>query len=177
MRKGKSLLGLRVIDEATGTVLGQVKDLIFDHETDQALALLLSEKELFGLIDAQIIPWNQIVHIGVDVITVPSRQSRISAGADPRVKAVMNRKTALSGTHVYTTDGQNLGTLADAFFEEKTGRITGYEISGGFVSDTIAGKRFLPASRNLTFGKDVALVDPLETPPEESSSEDAAPPS
>ena len=73
----------------------------------------------------------------------------------------MNRNTALSGTRVYTTDGKDLGTLADTYINEQNGHIDGYEISGGFVSDTMTGKRFLPSDHELTLGKDVALVEPI----------------
>jgi uncharacterized protein YrrD len=158
MRKGKNLLGLKVISEVDGTDMGSVKDLIFDHDSNQVLALLMSDKDLFGLIDAQIIPWEHISHIGPDAITVTNSHARVNAGSDPRVKSVMNRNTALSGTQVYSTEGKNLGTLADTYLDEETGHIEGYEISGGFVSDTMTGKRFLPSDHYLQVGKDVALV-------------------
>ena len=161
MRKGKSLIGVKVISEIDGADLGHVRDLVFDHDANQVLALLMSEKDLFGLIDAQIIPWVSIAHIGPDAITVVSSNSRIKAGDEPRVRGIMNRNTALSGTRVYTTDGKDLGTLADTYINEQTGHIDGYEISGGFVSDTMTGKRFLPSDHELTMGKDVALVEPI----------------
>jgi uncharacterized protein YrrD len=161
MRKGKSLLGLKVISEVDGTDMGSVKDLIFDHDSNQVLALLMSDKDLFGLIDAQIIPWEHIAHVGPDAITVTNSNSRINAGSDARVKSVMDRDTALSGTYIYSTEGQYLGTLADTYLNEETGHIEGYEISGGFVSDTMTGKRFLPSDHDLQVGKDVALVDPV----------------
>ena len=161
MRKGKSLIGVKVISEIDGADMGRVKDLVFDHDANQVLALLMSEKDLFGLIDAQIIPWSQIAHIGPDAITVVSSNSRIKAGEDSRVKNIMSRNTALSGTRIYTTDGKDLGTLADTYINDENGHIDGYEISGGFVSDTMTGKRFLPSDHELTLGKDVALVEPM----------------
>ena len=35
MRTGKSLIGMAVVGETDGTQLGHVRDLIFDHDTDQ----------------------------------------------------------------------------------------------------------------------------------------------
>jgi uncharacterized protein YrrD len=151
---------MRAISEMDGSDLGQVKDLIFDHDANQVLALLMSERDLFGLIDAQIIPWEQVTSIGPDAITVISRDSRVKAGSDHRVHSVMHRDTALSGTRIFTTDGKNLGTLADTLIDETSGRIEGYEISGGFVADTMTGKKFLPAEYDLSVGRDVALVPP-----------------
>jgi len=160
MRKGKSIIGLKVITQSDGVKLGSVRDLIFDDAGDSVLALLLSEKDLFGLIDAQIVPWEQIQSIGRDAVVVQSSASKIKAGDDERVRGVMNRNTSLSGTRIYTTDGQNLGTLADMFFDETSGRVEGYEISGGFVADTMSGKQFLPAQCTISLGIDVAFVAP-----------------
>src|SRR5690349_7198397 len=98
MRNGKSLIGLRVLSEADGADLGRVRDLDFDHAANRLLALLMSEKELFGLIDAQVIPWDQVNRIGPDAITVQNSKSRMKAGEAPGVKNIMHHTTALSGT-------------------------------------------------------------------------------
>jgi len=160
MRKGKSIIGLKVLSQGDGADLGNVKDLIFDHETDELLALLISDKELFGLIDAQIVPWSQVRTVGADAIIVPSSESKIRAHDDARVADIMDRQTALSGTRIFSTEGQDLGTLADMYVDEETGRVIGYEISTGFISDTMSGKRYLPAHGDLNIGEDVALVPP-----------------
>jgi uncharacterized protein YrrD len=160
MRKGKNLIGMPVISETDGANLGRVKDLIFDHDANHVLAFLMSERDLFGLIDAQVIPWTEISSLGPDAITVLASTSRVKAGEVAGVRSVMHRNTALSGTRVYTTDGRALGTLADTFIEEAGGRIQGYELSSGFVSDNMSGKRFLPADYDLSVGRDVALVPP-----------------
>jgi uncharacterized protein YrrD len=160
MRNGKNLVGLPVISEIDGADLGRVKDLVFDHDANQAIALLMSERELFGLIDAEVIAWTEISSIGPDAITVLTSTSRAKASNVPSVRSVMHRNTALSGTRVFTTDGRELGALADTFIEEASGRILGYELSSGFVSDTMSGKRFVPAEYDLSVGRDVALLPP-----------------
>jgi len=160
MRKGRSIIGLKVISQPDGIDLGKVKDLVFDHDTDELLALLISDKELFGIIDAQIVPWHEVRTIGPDVVLVASTESKINAGSDRRVKDIMDRETALSGTKVYTTDGRDLGSLADMYIDEETGQVLGYELSGGFVSDTMSGKQFMQAPGDISIGRDAALVSP-----------------
>ncbi len=160
MRKGKSIIGLNVLTQADGQNLGAVKDLVFDHETNALLALLLSGKDLFGLIDAKIIPFNQVLTIGPNAVMVPSSESVINAHDDARVANIMDRDTKLSGTRITTTDGQDLGTFADLYVDEETGHILGYEVSTGFLADTMSGKRYMVAPDHMTIGRDVALVDP-----------------
>ncbi len=160
MKKARSLIGLNVVAQAGGEALGTVRDLIFDSNSSELLAAVLSEKDLFGLVQAQVVPWREVVSVGRDAIIVQSAASKIKAGSDERLSEVVQRETTLGGTRIMTTDGQSLGTLGDVFVDETTGRVTGYEISGGFISDTLRGKRFLPAVENVQVGKDVAFVPP-----------------
>ena len=158
MRKGKSIIGLKIVSQTDAVELGKVRDLIFDHDTDELLALLVSEKDLFGLIDAQIVPWSEVRAIGPDAVMVGSTASRIKAGDFPRVRDIMNRETALSGTRIVTDDGREIGTLADMYIDDETGKIVGYEVSGGFFSDSLSGKRFMQAIPDMPIGKGVAVV-------------------
>jgi sporulation protein YlmC with PRC-barrel domain len=75
MIKGKSLLGRSIVGQDDGKVIGTVKDLVFDHDTNEVLALLLADKDLFGLIDAVIVPWRFVRNFGGDVILVDSAKA------------------------------------------------------------------------------------------------------
>jgi len=159
MRKGKSIEGLKVIGQTDGTDLGTVKDVIFDHETVEVLALLVSERELFGLIDAQVVPWSEITTIGPDAIMVRSRESVLRAGDDARIHAEMSGEKSLSGKAIHTTDGRDLGAFTDIYFEDD-GTIVGYEVSGGLFADAVNGRRFMSVPESFVLGDDVALVPP-----------------
>jgi uncharacterized protein YrrD len=159
MRKGTSLEGLKVIGQSDGTDLGRVRDVVFDYETSRVLALVLSGKELFGLIDAQVVPWSYIREIGPDSIMVESGASIIRAGDDPVVKAEMEREHGLKGREIHTTDGKNLGSFSDIYFQND-GTVVGYEVSGGVFADMSTGRRFMPIPTSFTIGQDVAIVPP-----------------
>jgi uncharacterized protein YrrD len=158
--KGKDLLGLSVIGQSDGQQLGHVRDLLFDHDSDQLLALVLANKDLFGLVDALIVPWPEVRDIRGDVVTVQSSQSAIRLGEAPRIRDVAQRETTLSGTKVLSEDGKQLGTLADMVIDISDGRIIGFEISQGKIKDTLRGKRFLPAPPGLAIGEDAAIAPP-----------------
>ena len=140
MRTGKSLLGLSIVGQQDGKNLGTVKDLFFDHESDQLMAFVLFEKDLFGLIDAIIVPWREVTNIAGDVVMVTNENSRIKLKDDPLVREMANRETVLSGTKVLSQDGKQLGTLADMFIDETNGRVVGYEVSVAF-SPTLCAAR------------------------------------
>jgi uncharacterized protein YrrD len=114
------------------------------------------------MIPAQVVPWSEIITIGPDAVMVQSGKSRIGANDDPRIRAMMEREHALSGTRIYTDDGRFLGSFGDVYLDPATGKVQGYELSGGFMSDTMSGKRYLPAEIGPDIGKDTVIV-PAET--------------
>ncbi len=161
MRKGKDLIGMSVVGQSDGAKLGRVRDLIFDSDANELLALVLSEKDLFGLIDAQIVPWHEVRSLGGDVILATDAASVRKLRDDDKARELATRENVLSGTQILTSEGKELGTLADMVIDEQTGSVLGYEVSGGLVADTLKGKQFLPQTAGLTIGDNVAIVPPV----------------
>lgn len=165
MIQGKSLLGRHLVGQNDGKVLGTVKDLIFAHDTDEVVALVLANKDLFGMIDAIVVPWRLVRSISGDVIMVENAGAMMKLHEDPRTREVTqnqaNRETVLSGTKVLSSSGEILGTLADMCIDETSGKVLGYAVSKGFVSDTLRGKKFVPAPPGLTIGSDAAIAAPI----------------
>ncbi|RYG61100.1 hypothetical protein EON80_24185, partial [bacterium] len=159
MRKGHSITGMKVIGN-DGEDLGKVLDLIFDPEANQCLGLVLKEKDVFGLVKAQVLPWSEIVTIGKDAVMVNGATSVIHPKDDARISAVMQNDTHLSGTQIYSEDGTNVGNFGDVYLDEASGRVLGYEVSGGFVADTMSGKRYIGVPETRTVGDDVMIVPP-----------------
>ncbi|MGH8000158.1 MAG: PRC-barrel domain-containing protein, partial [Brasilonema sp.] len=72
------------------------------------------------------------------------------------------RNNVLKGTRILTVNGRDLGTMVDLYFDEHTGSVEGYEVSGGLFADAYSGRSFVPAPQTLKIGEDVAFV-PMET--------------
>ena len=160
MRKGHSITGLQVLALDNAADLGHVLDLVFDHDADECLGILLRESSMFHA--AQVVPWSDIRAIGKDAVMIESEHSVIAPGDNPRLRAVMERDTHLSGTKILTETGDELGSFSDIYLDENTGRVIGYETSGGLVSDTMSGKRYIPAEKtgDLRVGDDVLMANP-----------------
>jgi len=157
MRKAKSLLGLNIITQLEGKNLGSVRDLIFDENSHKLIALLLTDRELFGMIDATVIPWTQVREIGPNAIMVPSEEVVIKAHADPIIAESYDQKRKLDGKKVTTQGGEDLGRVSDLYMNE-IGHVTGFEVSGGLFSDAFSGKRYMEMPSEITVGDDVILV-------------------
>jgi len=156
MRRAKELIGLPVLTFDTGRKIREVKDILIDPEENLVLALLVDEGGWAS--EAKVLPFDQIHSIGPDAVIVETERAIIPASASRRIHAALGKDRIIIGTRVFTEDGRDLGTVDDVFLDEKTGRVSGYEVSGGFFADTARGKRFMPAPKTLTFGRDVAFV-------------------
>lgn len=91
---------------------------------------------------------------------MPSKESVVIANTEPAIKGVLEHKNVLKGTKIMTTDGRDLGTMVDLYFDEQTGAVEGYEASGGLFGDAATGRSFVPAPQTLKIGQDVAFVPP-----------------
>ena len=109
--KSGTLIGYRVIAQKEGMDLGKVRQVVFDGVNRRAAALVLGEKDLFGLMDAQVVPWDQIQKIGENAVIVQDANSCQKAGNLPAMIPLMEQKELLPGAKIYTEDGTGSQSL------------------------------------------------------------------
>lgn len=158
MRKAKDMLGKPVVRFDTGERRWRVRDVLISDDGGRFLGLLVREGA--WLTPPVLIPMDRIQALGPDAVVVPSKDAFTTGQRIPELKSVLRSRHALVGTRLLTTDGKALGTIADLYFDEKTGAVQGYEVSGGLWADTYTGRSFVPAVRALKLGRDVAFVSP-----------------
>ena len=158
MRKGTDIIGKNVIAMDTGEKLDTISDLIFDQNTNQLLGFVVDEGGWFS--EAKVLPLQNVQTIGPDAILIANRGGVVESTRVPAIQQILQRNNILKGTKVMTTDGRDLGTLADLYFDEHTGRIEGYDVSGGVFADAYSGRSFVPATHTFNIGTDAAFVPP-----------------
>lgn len=158
MRKAKDMLGKPVVRYDTGERRWRVRDVLISDDGSRFLGLVVREGA--WLTSPVIIPTERIQALGPDAVVVPSKEAFTTGERLPELKSVLKTRHALMGTRLLTTDGKALGTIVDLYFDETTGAVQGYEVSGGLWADTYTGRSFVPAARALKLGRDVAFVPP-----------------
>jgi uncharacterized protein YrrD len=158
MQKGTDTISLPVIAFDTGEKFDKIRDVIFGQHENRVLGFLVDEGGWFS--EAKVVPFQNVQAIGSDGVIVPSKESVVIANTEPAIKGVLEHKNVLKGTKIMTTDGRDLGTMMDLYFDEQTGAVEGYEASGGLFGDAATGRSFVPASQTLQIGQDVAFVPP-----------------
>ncbi|WP_310490318.1 PRC-barrel domain-containing protein [Chamaesiphon sp. VAR_69_metabat_338] len=160
MRKGKDIIGKPIIAYDTGEKIANIIDLIFDQNDNTLLGFLTQESSLFN--DAKVLPLSLIKAIGADAVIIPGREAIAPSRNYDLIHKILDNNNVLNGTRIMTTDGRNLGRLVDLYFDENTGKIEGYDTSGGLFADAYSGRSFVPAPKTIKIGRDIAFV-PLET--------------
>lgn len=158
MRKGSDVIDKVVVTYDNGKKIERIIDLIFDQKHNQLLGFLVEEKGLFR--GAKVIPLEEVQAIGLDAIVVNSKESVVKVHRLPAIKEILHQNIVLKGTRILTTEGLDLGALVDLFFDEHSGLVEGYEVSGGVFADAYSGRSFVPAPETLTIGYDVTFVPP-----------------
>jgi uncharacterized protein YrrD len=126
MRKGSDLIGKPIIAFDSGERLENIEDLLFDQNSNQLLGFLVDEGGWFST--ARVLPLENVQSIGQDAIIVPSKNTIVNATQVPAINRILERNNVLKGTRIMTTDGRDLGTMADLYFDERTGQVEGYEV-------------------------------------------------
>ncbi|MBA3945684.1 MAG: PRC-barrel domain-containing protein [Herpetosiphonaceae bacterium] len=158
MRKGSDLIGKPVVSFDTGEQFEKIHDVVFDQQNNQLLGFVVDEGGWFST--SRVLPLSGVQAIGPDAVIVPNKKVIISSDSDQRFRSILARNNILKGTKIVTTDGRDLGTLTDLYFDEHNGTVEGYEASGGLFADSYTGRSFIPAPQTLKIGEDVAFVPP-----------------
>jgi uncharacterized protein YrrD len=156
MRPKEDVDGISVIALDTGAKIGEVDDLIFDLQQNRLIGILVEKAGLTH--PARVVPCSQVRAIGPDAVMVEGENSVIDAEKDAYINDILQKEREIKGKEVYTMEGEDLGEIVDVHFDEKTGKIEGYEVSGGIFADAYTGRSFIPAPKTLKIGKDVVLV-------------------
>ena len=158
MYKGRDMIGKSVVSYDHGEKFAKIIDLIFDQNSNQLLGFLIEEGGWFS--NAQVVQLKDVQSIGLHAIIVPSKSMNFDASLVPAIDYILKINNALRDTDIMTTDGQDLGHIVDLYFDENTGMVEGYEVSGGIFADAFSGRSFVPAIETLKIGRHVAFVTP-----------------
>ena len=157
MLKGNDVIGKPIFAYDIAEKLeNKIEDLILSQNSQQLLGFLVDKRGWTA--DALVLLFEQIDALGADAVIVRSTNVFVPM-REIGIEQVLEQGR-LKGSKVLTTDGHALGTIVDIYFDEQTGTIQGYEVSGGTISDSYAGRAFIRASESLKIGNQVVFVSP-----------------
>jgi uncharacterized protein YrrD len=158
MRKGKSIIGKDVLSLEDGVKLETVSDVVIDPDGRRVVAIIVTEGGFLS--SSRIVPTEEVTSYGKDAVVVRSGASVISVADHPEMRAMVNRHDKILGKKVFTTNGDDQGSISDIYFDEPTGVVVGYEVSGGLLGDMAKGTSYLSTDEVTSMGQEVVFVPP-----------------
>jgi uncharacterized protein YrrD len=155
--KASEVIGRSVAIREGGHQVGKVRDVVVDQYGKQVLGFIVSE----GLLrSTKVALWSGVQIIGPDSVIISTAAGVVKAGEAPDIQSVLEKDLKVRGVKVQTTSGKELGQINDLDFDDRTGAVLGYELSGGLFSDAFGGRSYLPTPASIELGKDLAFVGP-----------------
>jgi len=152
----KKFLSLPIISLKEGQQIGFVRNLVIDPKAKAVAAFIVDPKGFFK--EQRIIPFNRVVSIGENAITVSTESQVEKATNLPDILELLKEKAAIIGIKVMTASGKNLGQIEEFYIDPDDGAITCLDISDGKIEGLFNGKARLQAEDILTIGTDVVVV-------------------
>lgn len=154
LRKFSLLKGLPVIELKSGMTMGEVSDL--QISSDGNVKGLLVQKGAF-LKKTYSLDINDVSSFGWDGVMV--HEQSVLQPLKNRSDYTFENENKLAGKVMMSREGEKLGFLEDVYFQEEVGKIVGYELSDGFFSDMLEGKRVVKTDMPPAIGKDTIIVN------------------
>lgn len=158
--KLQEMIGLAVFDVENGKEIGKIHDFILDEKWI-ITGLELEGKALFSSY-VKTVAWEDVAAYGEDAVMIRSKEAVQKTEADKIPLTYISGRRKLKDMQVLTEDGVLLGRISDVYFEQEQGNtILGLEISDGFVSDLIEGRRWLPCTTEMVIGESAVMAPPM----------------
>ncbi|MFD1955426.1 PRC-barrel domain-containing protein [Paenibacillus thailandensis] len=160
MIKLQQLIGLPVFVMKNGKRMGKVKDAWFD-ERWRLVGLIMERSGLMSR-HAKVVPWNAVMTCGEDAVFIAEADAVQVVRASDILRSFLTGVVRIKDMPVVTVQGVQLGRVSDVYFYPHQGtQIIGYELTDGFVSDLMEGRRWLRAPEDpdaVLLGEDAIIV-------------------
>jgi uncharacterized protein YrrD len=119
--------GRKVVSTSTADSVGTVHDFVVDPKAAAVLAMEVKKAEA-----GNTLRWSDITAFGSDAVTVTGPDKITEAGDD--VAALLGKDHRVVGKRVLSTDGDELGEVADVEFDVDSGAITSLVLDEGGIA-------------------------------------------
>ncbi|MGI5901420.1 MAG: PRC-barrel domain-containing protein [Desulfitobacteriia bacterium] len=152
MLSSRKFLSLPIISVREGRQLGFVRNIVINPKTKTVAALIVDPRRFFK--EQRIIPFNRVVNIGENAITI-NTESQVERAANlPDILQLIKEKVALIGIKVLTEKGKKIGVVDEFYINIPEGTISIIDISTRAFNLKVR----LKAEEIITMGADVLIV-------------------
>lgn len=155
MHSVNGLFGMEVVNESTGEKKAKVQDVVFDENSGNIVALLISGNRVLG--GSRVVRWDLVSSLG-DVVVVRDGEP-VELKEDVEVAGLSKQSHQITGTEIVTDGGEKVGSVGDVLVDDR-GTVVGYEVKRGLIG----GRGFLPVEKVRSAGRDAIIVEDADLP-------------
>lgn len=142
------------------SLVGQVRQVVFAPKGDRVVGLLVRRPDVVGMVKrADAFVALDSFDAGDEGLVV-SREDGMDEAAIARLGLDWDACILWTGMDAKTTDGKELGWVADAKFDASTGRVESFYVGDGSVAESLVGDVVIPASMLVGYKGGYMLVKP-----------------
>ena len=156
MFKANYIGGKPVLTRAGGEKIASIKELIVSPDRTRIVGLLLDGGGL--LTEDRVVPIDQLLSAGEDAVIITDHSAIYPVSRYGEAVESMKVKDKLVGKRAVTDQGEAQGKITDVVFEEQTGNIAGFDLSGIRYGDAEYGPVFLPVNEVISIGPDAMII-------------------
>jgi uncharacterized protein YrrD len=161
MRRGEAMLDYKEIFHRPiysiqeGKKCGKLCDMVIDFSAHRVLGIV---SELERDIPKELIPIDSVVNFGTDAVMIQSVGNVEGADSDKPLAQAVKKRIKWIDLQVIKDSGEQVGDLSNFVFDDKSGEISSYEISGGIFQKLIEGSVNLPKEGVVSIGPDCMVI-------------------
>lgn len=150
MKKAHDIIGLPLISVGEAKELGQIREILIDpSEARVKYLMIMDDKWYFG---AKIVPFNRILSIGQDAITVGNAEDVQMLPEVQDAIELVEKDIKIVGSRVFTEKGENMGMVLEYYINSDDGQIIRYELEG------VNGPIIMEKPEIISFGAKTLVV-------------------
>ncbi|MGU3472968.1 PRC-barrel domain-containing protein [Paenibacillus sp. D51F] len=162
--KLQHIIGLPVLISHTGRMAGRIKDVWFDEHWK--LKGFVLDGWCWKPRTVRTVLWDEVLTCGEDCVFIRGKESVRTASVSIAQRSFLNGCVRLKDLPVVTAGGSQLGRVSDVYIDPFMGtQLVGFELTDGFVSDLMDGRRWLRAPRDsdvFLLGEDAIIVPTMD---------------
>ena len=150
MKKAHDIVGLPLISVEEAKELGQIREILIDPlEASVKYLMVMDDKWYFG---AKIIPFDKVLSIGQDAITIRKADDLIMLSQVQDAIELAEKDIKIIGARVFTEKGENLGMVLEYYVNQDNGKILRYDLEG------VNGPIIMDNPKIVSFGTNTLVI-------------------
>ena len=151
MKKAHDIIGLPLISIGEASELGQIRDILIDpNEAKVKYLMIMDDKWYFG---AKIVPFDRILSIGQDAITVGKAEELEKFCKVQDAIELAEKDIRIIGARVFTEKGESMGIITEYYVDQEEGKISRYELEG------VNGPLIMEYPEIISFGTKTLVIE------------------